>query len=458
MSHITSSANQGLLAYGISTNPDPIQASPVQGSPAMASIVITVSNNTPDSIYCNKITFRFPIGDLAQDLVSSSTGILMSANPSRKWQISMTSSGVFTATPVTPKDNIITTDGLSFQIYNIQANKKVGTFTLSAVENSSIDNKTFTNKTNNYNLTKFPYGFYVNNFAASTPMVDDGKPVTLTWSGSDLGAYTILYGTELVDVTDACTWTSPNLTAATTFSLKATVQSQGDTVDTYLYVTVIVSSPELIAKTLQVSDKIRIENGLDDLALSIGGDPALNVDAPGSPGGRFIVQSHTSKGYVGINNPSPKSMLDVKGEIKGVGILPPGSIIMHSGKGAHFVSSGEGKKGSACEGWAICNGNNGTPDLRNRFIVGAKDLPHIGDTGGEADVTLSTDQIPLHSHTIHDGQFGYLGIQIQTQSGGYTPYCISDVFGKDGTDDAGGGEPHNNMPPYYTLIYLMRLF
>lgn len=252
MSHTVNAANQGLLAYGITTNPDPIQASPAQGNPSLASIVITVSNNTMKPIYCNKLTFSFPIGDLAQDLASTSKGILVAANPSNKWQISMTSDGVFTATPVSPADNLITTDGLSFQIFNIQANTQVGTFTLSVIENSSTDNKTFSDKTNAYDLAKFPYGFYVNNFAASAPMVQDNNPVTLTWNGSDLATYTILYGTQTVDVTNQRTWTSPSLTDTTTFALKASAQEQGETVDAYLYVTVIVADPDIVANSLTV--------------------------------------------------------------------------------------------------------------------------------------------------------------------------------------------------------------
>lgn len=253
MSHIASASNQGLLAYGITTNPDPIQASPKQGTHSMTSIVITVSNNTSKPIYCKKLTFSIPIGNLAQDLASTSTGILVSANPSSKWQISMTSDGVFIATPLTPDDRKITIDGLSFQIYNIEANTEVGTFTLSVSEDSSTDNKTFTNKNNTYNLVKFPYGFYVRNFAASKPMVNEGESVKLTWTGSDLGVYTILYGTKMACVTNHRCWKSPELTATTTFALKATAQEQGESVDTYLYVTVIVANPELVATSLKVS-------------------------------------------------------------------------------------------------------------------------------------------------------------------------------------------------------------
>lgn len=321
MSHISNAANEGLLAYGITTNPDPIQASPASGNPALTSIVITVSNNTDGAIYCNKITFGIPVGDLAQDLVTNagSSGILVSANPSAKWKISSTSDGVFTATPVTPNDNKITTDGLSFQIYNIQANQQVGTFTFTIEEKSSTDNINFTDKTDNFTLAKFPYGFYVNNFSASSPMVQDGDPVTLKWSGSDLGSYTMLYGTQSVDVTDVRTWTSPAITETTTFSLRASVQLQGETVDNYLYITVIVANPELVVTSLDVKTNATIDNELringptsSGTSLSLGGIGEFAVDSDGTVAGRFVVKT---SGNIGIANASPTETLSIGGSL-----------------------------------------------------------------------------------------------------------------------------------------------
>lgn len=49
-------------------------------------------------------------------------------------------------------------------------------------------------------------------------------------------------------------------------------------------------------------------------------------------------------------------------------------------------------------GWALCDGANGTPDLRDRFIVGAGSSYSVGATGGSASVTLTTAQMPSHSH------------------------------------------------------------
>jgi microcystin-dependent protein len=50
-------------------------------------------------------------------------------------------------------------------------------------------------------------------------------------------------------------------------------------------------------------------------------------------------------------------------------------------------------------GWALCNGTSGTPDLRDRFVVGAGSTYAVGATGGENTVTLDTTQIPSHTHT-----------------------------------------------------------
>jgi len=68
--------------------------------------------------------------------------------------------------------------------------------------------------------------------------------------------------------------------------------------------------------------------------------------------------------------------------------LPVGLITMWSGSIASIPS-----------GWALCNGSAGTPDLRDRFIVGAGSAYAVGATGGADTVTLNTTQIPSHTHT-----------------------------------------------------------
>ena len=50
-------------------------------------------------------------------------------------------------------------------------------------------------------------------------------------------------------------------------------------------------------------------------------------------------------------------------------------------------------------GWALCDGSNGTPDLRDRFIVGAGGDYNVGNTGGANSVTLTVAQMPSHSHS-----------------------------------------------------------
>lgn len=51
-------------------------------------------------------------------------------------------------------------------------------------------------------------------------------------------------------------------------------------------------------------------------------------------------------------------------------------------------------------GWTFCNGSNGTPDLRDRFVVGAGTSYAVGATGGANTVTLDATMIPGHTHTV----------------------------------------------------------
>jgi microcystin-dependent protein len=68
--------------------------------------------------------------------------------------------------------------------------------------------------------------------------------------------------------------------------------------------------------------------------------------------------------------------------------IPVGLITMWSGSIASIPS-----------GWALCDGTSGTPDLRDRFVVGAGSTYAVGATGGANTVTLDTTQIPSHTHT-----------------------------------------------------------
>lgn len=82
------------------------------------------------------------------------------------------------------------------------------------------------------------------------------------------------------------------------------------------------------------------------------------------------------------------SFTRVKNTAKNADSIPTGVILMWSGEIVDIPS-----------GWVLCDGNNGTPDLRNRFVMGAGDAYDVGATGGESFVTLTTHEIPSHKHS-----------------------------------------------------------
>ncbi|MEG4304909.1 hypothetical protein [Microcoleus sp. D3_18a_C4] len=126
-----------------------------------------------------------------------------------------------------------------------------------------------------------------------------------------------------------------------------------------------------------------------------------------------------------------------------------GMIIMWSGSIANIPS-----------GWALCDGENNTPNLKGRFIVGAGGTYDVGETGGSKEVTLTIDQIPSHNHDA--GEFKQL---LQKHPDGRNSYSGKDdrtvgepnLKNADEIQPAGGGMPHENRPPYYALAYIMKL-
>ena len=110
-------------------------------------------------------------------------------------------------------------------------------------------------------------------------------------------------------------------------------------------------------------------------------------------------------------------------------------------------------------GWVICNGSNGTPDLRSRFPYGAATSSEVLQEGGSETVTLTESQMPAHGHStaslsVTDGANIYVG---NARTSIYSPY--SQMRRNTGTAQLspnGGNQPHDNMPPYVKLFYIMK--
>ena len=64
-----------------------------------------------------------------------------------------------------------------------------------------------------------------------------------------------------------------------------------------------------------------------------------------------------------------------------------------------LIAMWSGSIGSIPSGWYLCDGSNGTPNLTDRFIIGAGSSYSVNGTGGVSSVTLTTNNMPAHTHT-----------------------------------------------------------
>lgn len=141
-----------------------------------------------------------------------------------------------------------------------------------------------------------------------------------------------------------------------------------------------------------------------------------------------------------ISRPPEDKPEDDKGD-DDMSALPVGSIIIWSGTSDNVPN-----------GWHICDGTDGTPDLTGKFVLGAGTAHSVGETGGEETHKLTVEEIPEHYHTVDANASG-------TTSGQMHGAVIikSDGATKRASSEVGGNKSHNNMPPYYTLCYIMKV-
>tara|TARA_B100000963_G_scaffold259072_1_gene227351 strand:- start:827 stop:1780 length:954 start_codon:yes stop_codon:yes gene_type:complete len=156
------------------------------------------------------------------------------------------------------------------------------------------------------------------------------------------------------------------------------------------------------------------------------------------------------------------------------GTIPSGGIILWSGSSSSIPT-----------GWVLCNGSNGTPNLTNRFVIGAGSGYGVGGTGGSADATLvshshTTDSIIEMNNTNGKSLTGAIvkisegfnregtatGVFTKTNDGNNSvtgSLSTSPVSGvtmdanhRHGMTSAGTSGTNANLPPYYALCYIMK--
>jgi hypothetical protein len=135
--------------------------------------------------------------------------------------------------------------------------------------------------------------------------------------------------------------------------------------------------------------------------------------------------------------------------------IPSGAIIMWSGSIASIPS-----------GWLLCDGTSGTPNLRDRFIVGAGTTYAVAATGGSADAIVvshthaATVTDPGHLHTIIGTQElpgGGSGFNANANPNLSSQNTQTNTTGITVTNATAGVSGTNaNLPPYYALAYIMK--
>lgn len=137
------------------------------------------------------------------------------------------------------------------------------------------------------------------------------------------------------------------------------------------------------------------------------------------------------------------------------GGVPSGLIAIWSGSIATIPS-----------GWLLCNGTSGTPDLRDKFVIGAGSTYAVAATGGSKDAIVvshthtATVTDPGHTHAYGNAQRVQVGTDNGTAYDGQTGSAFNTQSNTTGisvsNSTTGSSGTNANLPPYYALAFIMK--
>jgi microcystin-dependent protein len=235
-----------------------------------------------------------------------------------------------------------------------------------------------------------------------------------------------------------------NASPATTLDVKGTVTATGLSIKGPASVSTLAVTNSVSASSLNVS-------GAAALGSASVGSAGLSVMGPAALGSTTVNGNAVVTGTATLNGGATISGTATATTFSGNGIIPVGGIIMWSGAVTAVPA-----------GWALCNGKNGTPNLMDRFVVGAGNSYAVNATGGTAQVTLAVNNIPPHSHSYVDNYFNLIecdwrGGGSWSGGNGTGGQAAQTLNTQSNNNPNGAAQPFDVRPPYYALAFIMRV-
>lgn len=219
------------------------------------------------------------------------------------------------------------------------------------------------------------------------------------------------------------------------------------------------------------------------VGLNVGAGKTLNVGGTLNVSGTLTVSGQSpaplaSPAFTGTPTAPTPTVTDDSTKLATTAfvrdIIPAGVIVMWSGS-----------VGSIPSGWLLCDGTNGTPNLRDRFVIGAGSSYAVAATGGSKDAVVvshshtfsaTTGSAGSHRHGLNannGGSLAILGSQSAKVAGISNQNSETFVYERNGynimeevgththsvsgtTANTGNSATDANLPPYYALAYIMK--
>ena len=213
--------------------------------------------------------------------------------------------------------------------------------------------------------------------------------------------------------------------------------------------TLSVTGNATVGGTLGVGGTLTYEDvtNIDSVGL-ITARSGMKIGPTAGVAGTFFADgSYVTAGIITATNVSVASSVTAAtfhgngANLTGIQGIPSGVIMMWSGAADAIPS-----------GFVLCNGQNSTPDLRNRFVVGATDTYSVGATGGATSTNAVLGSVVVYTGTEDNPN------QVQDASSSY-----NGINNKNSRDRHQHGidinHTHSNiptLPPYYALCYIMK--